>query len=85
MCQEVQFRYLFAFLHLCIYLLHLCQIGHVVLTSSKYSDFGENLRPLVPLHCQLATLEALALCVKMNWMAIVVRVIFLYGIICDWT
>lgn len=52
------------------------QIGHVMLTPSKH-DFVENVQPLVPLHCQLATLEALALCVKMNWMAIVVCVMLL--------
>ena len=56
--------------------MYVYQIGHVMLTSSKH-DFVENIRPLVPLHCQLATLEALALCVKMNWMAIIVCVMSL--------
>ncbi len=50
------------------------QIGCVMLTSPKH-DFTENIQPLVPLHCQLATLEALALCVKMNWMSIIVCVV----------
>lgn len=68
-------------LNSCIFcndLVHLCQIGHYVLSLSKHSDFGESVQRLVPLRCQLATLEALALCVKMNWMAVVVCVISLY-------
>ena len=71
----------FTFLHLRHLFIYVCQIGHVVLTSSTYSDFDESHQPLVPLHCQLATLEALAVCVKMNWMAIIVCVLSIWSIV----
>ena len=46
-----------------------------MLPKPNFSNLIEDVQPLAPLRCQLSTLEVLAHCVRMNWMAIVVSVV----------